>query len=322
MPVRFPVIVGWVMLLVLAWPQPASAQAQSGKATFDASLKTYRSVVYRDQDVDIEPLLQRMRQSLPSGDALRNAQYQSSYCNSDYFLTRLAEGLAYSRQALASTRAVDDAPSIAAALLCVSGFRQMIEGPRHGLPEIHEALDIASSLPSSELLGDVHFVSGIVASVMGQQAKSLVDFQLARESYRAAGFDGEIPALFDRIAVTYRRMGYLERAERMFRQATTQAQRDGDDARWQMNMLQIAYLHNQTGDAEDAIPVLREALARSGPNTTEIWRNAANLALAEALICDGKTEEGLATLDLADAGFARLGDTSNSGVQHFVRAMA
>lgn len=315
--------IGCLLILVaLAGLTALPTLAQPGAAAFDASLKAFRSAVYRDQSVDIEPLLERMRHTLPPGDALRKGQYEASYCNSDHFLARIPDGLAYSRRALANARALGDAPTIAAALLCVSSFRQLAEGPRHGIPEIQEALKIAKTLPSTELLGDVHFFSGIVASVMGRQAASLVDFQLARESYRAAGFGGEIPALFDRIAVTCRRMGYLERAERMFRQAAAQAQRDGDHTRWEMNMLQIGYVYNQTGDATNAIATLREAFAKARPETPVMWRNAANLALAEALIRDGKVNEGLHVLDLADAGFANLGDTSNAGVQHFVRAMA
>ena len=63
-----------------------------------------------------------------------------------------------------------------------------------------------------------------------------------------------------------------------------------------------------------AVPVLREALADTRSESSPGWRNAAQLALAEALIGSDEVEAGMHALDQADAGVAQARETGSQGL--------
>ena len=70
-----------------------------------------------------------------------------------------------------------------------------------------------------------------------------------------------------------------------------------------------------------AVPVLREALADTRSESSPGGRNAAQLALAEALIGSDEVEAGMHALDQADAGVAQARETGSQGLQLLTRVI-
>ena len=299
--------------LLLAQPNPTpDTPAPSGPAAaFDEALQRVigpgsLSATGTAYDADLE----RLRTTLPAGDQARDARFRSVYCGSSTWRD-VVQALAYSDAALAMARDLNDTASEARALLCRAEYVMLTSGTQRGLPEMDKAVDLLAHGSEPQLLAESLETRGDILSLLGEQAKAMLDFQRARAAYRQAGIPGEVESLVLSIAVAYRRMGDAGQARRYFTQALQRMQARSDWEGVATNMIQLGFLQEEAGAPERAVRPFQQALDIAIAHRLPDTANSALLGLAEAQINLGQGDAGLRTLDRARQGFAARQDGSS-----------
>ncbi|MEO6226564.1 MAG: tetratricopeptide repeat-containing diguanylate cyclase [Thermomonas sp.] len=310
-----------LLVALFAWPVATLAgemlrggdiEAVSTRATaFDA---TFQKVVgpasLESSTLDYDADLERLRALLPTGDQAREVRFRSVYCGSTLWKDP-ARGLAYSDEALNRARDLHDVASEARAMLCRANFIMLISGSQRGLPEYDKVLSLLADGPEAQLLAETLEMRGDTLSLLGEQARAMIDFQRARAAYRGAGIDHEVETLMFSIAVGYRRVGDFPQAERYFNSAIARMQ---DTHRWEdlaTNYIQLGFLHAESGAPSKALLAFQQAIEIARQHNDPSSLNAARLGLAESQISLGEPDRGLQTLAQARAGFVQEQDASS-----------
>ena len=310
-----------MLAALLAWPLATHASvamdADAGEPTdtraaaFDATLYTLTGPQSLDSRTDVyNANLERLRALLPAGDRLRDARFRSLYCTSARWKD-VRSGLLYSDEALKRARDVHDTASEARALLCRATFIMRISGSQRGLPELDKAIALLADGPEQQLLAEALELRGDTRSLLGEQASAMIDFQRARAAYRDAGIDHEVEPLMQSIAIAYRRMGDLSQAQRYFTAAVERMQAKGDWESVATNLIQIGYLHAESGAPDKALAAFRKAESVAAAHAAPYSRDVARLGVADTLITLGQPEAALAALAQARAGFAAEQDDAS-----------
>ncbi len=315
----------WKALLLAAlcaWPlaTPASVPMRGGEAepastretAFDA---TFEKVVgpssMEASSTAYEGYLQRLQALLPAGDSLRDVRFRSVYCGARAWQDA-KRGLAYSNDALKRARDLHDVASEARAMLCRASYIMLISGSKRGLPEYNKVVVLLANSKEQQLLAETLEMRGDTLSLLGEQARAMLDFQRARAAYRAAGIDREIEPLMLSIAVGYRRVGDFAQAERYFTSAITRMQDQQDWEALATNYIQLGFLHAESGAPEKAQVSFRQAIEVTEQHADVGSVNGARLGLADTQITLGEPEAALETLALARTGFVAQNDESNN----------
>lgn len=310
--------IGWIALLampgfLLAQPNttPNTPTPPGQAAAFDQTLQRVigpdsLSATGTAYDADLE----RLRTTLPAGDQARDARFRSVYCGSSTWRNPV-EALAYTDAALALARDVRETASEARALLCRAEYVMLTSGTQRGLPEVDKAIDLLANGNEPQLLAESLETRGDILSLLGEQAKAMLDFQRARAAYRQAGISGEVESLVLSLAVAYRRMGDVDQARRYFTQALQRMQARSDWEGVASNLIQLGFLHEEAGAPEGALQPFQQALDIATAHRLPDTANSALLGLAEAQINLGQGDAGLRTLERARQGFAARQDGSS-----------
>lgn len=253
--------------------------------------------------------LERLQALLPAGDQAREVRFRSVYCAASTW-TDPKRGLAYSEQALKRARDLHDMTSEARALLCRASYIMQISGSQRGLPEYDKVVAMLANSHEEQLLAETLEMRGDLLSLLGEQARAMINFQRARASYRAAGIDHEIEPLMFSIAVGYRRIGDFPQAERYFTSAVARMQ---DKQNWEglaNNYIQLGFLHAEAGAPDKAQGFFLQAIDIGGKHADPTSVNSARLGLADTQITLGEPDVALDVLAQARAGFLAQKDDS------------
>jgi len=310
-----------LLAALLAWPMFAfastSMHAEAGEpastraAAFDATLQKVVGPESMDSgeeayDADLE----RLRALLPGDDLVRDVRFRSVYCGSGKW-TDAQRGLAYADEALKRARDARDTASEARAMLCRADFIMAISGSQRGLPELEKAIALLRNGQEQQLLAEALETRGDILSLLGEQARAMLDFQRARAAYRDSGIDHEVESLMQSIAIAYRRMGDWPQAQRYFTQAVQRTQGKGDWESTASNLIQLGFLHGESGAPDKALASFRDAERVAMAHADADNLNAARLGLAESLIALGQPDAALEILQQARSGFAAGLDDSS-----------
>jgi diguanylate cyclase (GGDEF)-like protein len=307
--------------MLLAWPVLAFASASphadadepisTRAAAFDATLQKVIGPESLDSSSDdYDANLERLRALLPADDPAREVRFRSVYCGSGKWKD-IERGLEYSDAALALARDARDLASEARAILCRTNYIQLTSGTQRGLPEVEKAIALLQAGQEPQLLAESLEMRGDLLSLLGEQAKAMLDFQRARAAYRQAGIDREVEPLMLSMAVAYRRMGDGEQAERLVRGALQRMQDRNDWEGVATYLIQLGFLQGESGSQDKALATFREAERVARQHGDAYNRNAAMLGIAEAQIALGDPDGALAMLAQARAGFTAEQDASS-----------
>jgi len=303
----------WPLVAFAATSQHADANEPTSTraAAFDATLQKVLGPVSLESTTDAyDADLERLRALLPAGDNPREVRFRSVYCGSSKW-KEPKQGLAYSDEALRLARDARDVASEARAMLCRAAYIMLLSGSQRGLPEVEKAISLLQDTDEQQLLAEALEIRGDIHSLLGEQAKAMLDFQRARAAYRESGIDREVEPLMLSIAVAYRRMGDWPQAQRHFTAAVQRMQDKGDWESVATNLIQLGFLHGESGFPEKALAAFREAERVAIKHDNPYNINAARLGIAESQIALGQPETALAVLQQARAGFAAEHDTSS-----------
>lgn len=310
-----------LLCALCAWPlaTPASAPARggpgetaiTGAAAFDATFQEVVGPASMDaSSADYDANLERLGALLPEGDRQRDVRFRSVYCGSQTWLDP-ERGLAYSDEALRRARDLHDIASEARAMLCRADFIMRISGSQRGLPEYDKVISLLADGQEPQLLAETLELRGDTLSLLGEQARAMIDFQRARAAYRSAGIDHEIETLMFSIAVAYRRIGDFPQAERYFTSAISRMQDKQDWETLATNYIQLGFLHAESGAPDKAQAAFLQAIDVANQHDDDANVNAARLGLAETQIILGEPDAALETLAKARVGFLARKDATS-----------
>lgn len=310
-----------LLAALCAWPLAVPAgvllrdaahhPANTREAAFD---ETFQKVVgptsMEASTTAYEGYLQRLQALMPAGDPAREVQFRSVYCGSSSW-KESQRGLAYSDEALKRARDLHDLASEARSMLCRANYIMLISGSQRGLPEYDKVVGLLANSQEQQLLAETLEMRGDTLSLLGEQARAMIDFQRARAAYRAAGIGHEVEPLMFSIAVAYRRIGDFPQAERYFTSAVARMQDRQDWGELAINYIQLGFLHAESGAPDKAQAAFRQAIDIAGKHADPDSVNGARLGLADTQISLGEPAAALQTLAQARTGFIAQKDASN-----------
>jgi diguanylate cyclase (GGDEF)-like protein len=293
-------------------PDGAIKPTQTRAAAFDATFEKVVGPASLDaSSAAYDAELERLSALLPDGDRQRDVRFRSVYCGSERWKDP-QRGLAYSDEALARARDLHDIASEARAMVCRAYFIMLISGSQRGLPEYNKVVALLANSQEQQLLAETLGMRGDTLSLLGEQARAMIDFQRARAAYRAAGIDHEVEPLMFSIAVAYRLIGDFPQAERYFTSAIARMQ---DKQAWEdvaTNYIQLGFLHTEAGAPDKAQAAFQHAIDVASRHHDPISLNGARLGLAESQINLGDPDAALDTLAQARTGFVAQQDASSN----------
>ena len=305
-----------------AWPlaTPAGVPARSGaiepastrESAFDETFEKVVGPTSMETSLIVyEGYLERLQALLPANDQAREVRFRSVYCGSRSWKDP-KQGLAYSDEALKRARNLRDIGSEARAMLCRANYIMLINGSQRGLPEFDKVVELLADSHEQQLLAETLEMRADTLSLLGEQARAMIDFQRARATYRGAGIDHEIEPLMFSIAVAYRRIGDFPQAERYFTSAIARMQDQQDWGALATNYIQLGFLQAESGQPGKAQATFRKAIDVAEQHADPVSLNSARLGLADTQISLGDPEAALDTLAQARAGFVAQQDESSN----------
>lgn len=310
-----------LLAALCAWPWATAASASlrgttsepvnTREAAFD---ETFQKVVgpssMETSSAEYDGELERLQALLPAGDPAREVRLRSVYCGSSNWKNP-ERGLTYSDEARKRARDLRDVASEARAMLCRARYIMAISGSQRGLPEYDKVIALLADSHEQQLLAEALEMRGDTLSLLGEQARAMIDFQRARAAYRGAGIDHEIETLMFSIAVAYRRIGDFAQAKRYFSNAIARLQDQQDWETLAINYVQLGFLQAESGQPGKAQATFQKAIDIAQQHADPISLNGARLGLADTQISLGDPDAALRTLDLARAGFVAQQDATS-----------
>jgi diguanylate cyclase (GGDEF)-like protein len=292
-------------LALAAAPSPQAAQ-------FDALLKRLQGT-----ELWAEPSQQAVLRRLdelaalvPPGDAVRDLRYRALRCDWD-FLEDSKGRLAYADEGLALAKALEDGIGEAGFHYCRATALDELHGSPAAMVEYEAGIATARRIGNDRLLADGLSLRGGSHSLLGEQSRAIPDLIAAQQLYQRAGFKADAESLLLDIAVSYRRMGELEKARDYLAQNEAYATALGDWSQLIGNLLQQGYLAEDQGRVEDALGIYRRALALAREHDSAYDIASVHLAMAWPYTLRKDFERALRLVQLAQSEFAALNDTSS-----------
>jgi len=306
-----------IALLLLPATVPAAPGAGQRPATHDAA--AFDALLKRLEGPELwrEPSQQRivarlaeLRELLPPDDPRRALRYRALRCDWD-FLDDPEAQLAYAADGLERARALGDDAMEASFHYCRSAAVEAMRGMPEGLADIQAGIAIARRIGDERLLADGLSLRGGTRSLLGDQSRAIPDLLAAQQLYRRAGFTDDAESLLQDIAISYRRMGELDKAREYFEQNEAYAREIGDWSQLITNLLQQGYLAEDQGRLDDALAAYDRVLALARKYDSDYDEASAWLAMAWPWMLKGDYDRALGLVQRAQAGYAALGDDTN-----------
>ncbi|WP_460762945.1 diguanylate cyclase [Lysobacter fragariae] len=311
--------------MTLGWLASADVPAQVALAAgpdpkqFDKLVEDVeRGDVVVTSTPEIRDIISRIDALRPKDDPPRELRLRAFRCDYDD-LGPPSAGLAYARAGMADAVRAHDVGNQIRFGLCEASYIDGTGQMSQSLVPVEAALTLARRHNEPRLLAQALTHRGSLRSLRGEQAAALVDMLEAQRVYAHAGLDKEAESTLQDIAVAYRRMGDYDKAMDYLRQSIAFAEREGVWSSLTVSLLQTAFLHQDRGQQDEALAVLRRVLEISAEHSIDYDAAAAQLAMAQSLVKKGEFDQALLALSAARHGFDLKGDRSNDGMLHLVQ---
>lgn len=257
-------------------------------------------------------LLKELQSLLPPGDAHRDRMFQSMRCvldfNKDY-----PGGLVFAKAQLAEAEAAHDLVPVARFRLCLTSYMELLgASPSETLPIYQAAIDAAAQTADPDLLGYSYTYRGAVYSLKGDQALALLDYLDAQRIFEQAGLKADAEANLFNIAVAYRRMGELDKANEYFKQQEIIAKLKNKKDDLISIYSNYGYIHEEKGEFDAAESDFKRAIELSRRKNSRASLGSSKLGLASIQVKTRRFATALKTLQYARADLLTEGPISDS----------
>ncbi|MFC5487760.1 GGDEF domain-containing protein [Dokdonella soli] len=266
-------------------------------------------------------ILARLHALLPSDDEVRGLRYRYLNCYLA-FPNDATAGFAYAEQGLQDALRSDDKAAEANFDFCRGQYRETLRTPSAALADYDAGIELARHLEDARLLGDGLVARGAVQSLLGEQAKALLDFLEAQRSYDGARKEAASELNLLNIATAYRRLGEFEKARGYLEQSRTFAAQRGDTSTLLAVDMQFGFLAFENNDAAHAHAPLQHALELARQMGDRGNAGAALLAQAQAYNIERKYRQAIEALRQSELEQTAISDNSNEGMNHLQYGIA
>ncbi|MFQ2093230.1 diguanylate cyclase [Aeromonas taiwanensis] len=232
--------------------------------------------------------------------------------------------VAFAEQGLAEARARKDRVTEAGLLACRGYHRQLLGNMVEAREDYDASLTLARRLGDERQRADTLNLRGEMYAYQGELAEGLMDLIDAHRRYESLGLEAKGREVLTRIANTYRRMGFYERAESYFKDLEHDYRQLEDEEHLVDIHSQQGLLYMETEEYGKALPLMAEAERYYLGQQQEAMLAWTRIEMATILLKQGKTPQ--ATTKLAEAAallHQREGaDSVTLGHWHIVMAMA
>ena len=312
-------IIALLLQPAMAAPAPAPAPDAQGAARRGPDAAAFDALLDRLLGPELwrEPSQRRvlarlaeLHGLLPPGDALRALRYRALRCDWD-FIDAPEDQLAYAEAGLEDARALRAGAMEASFHYCRSAAIEALRSMPEALPDIEAGIAIARRIGDHRLLADGLSLRGGTRSLLGDQSLAIPDLLAAQKLYQRAGFRDDAESLLQDIAISYRRMGDLDKAQEYLEQNEAYARDIGDWNQLTTNLLQQGYLAEDQRRIDDALAAYDRVLALAHEHDSDYDEASAYLAMAWPWMLRGDYDRALAYAQRARTAYAVLGDDTN-----------
>jgi len=290
--------------LLVALLAPRAWAGAGDAAGFDRQVQQLHALELSwDTEAEGLAILQQLRAQLPPADAARERMLAAIECGIRYYNDPQA-GLKHADDWLARARAASDQVALVHLLLCRGGYAERVVGKQEGLSMAEAALVEARRLEDPMLIGSALRARGGTLSMMGEQARALMDYLEADRRFRAARLDRQVEDNLFSLAMSYRRMGDFQQALTYLGQYEVAATRRGLDYERALASIQVGYVHFEAGDQPKALRSFERAIYLAEKIDDRNLAASARVGVAAALNRMGRSAEALPQLDAAQRQFA------------------
>ena len=317
---------------LFAGPAVAAAAAGTAPAAATAPMPSAAAfdVLFKRLDIgDLTALsaseqrkvVKQLAQLLPPGDAHRARLLDTQRCGLDY-INDNQKGYEFADAHLAAALAAHDAAAAIRFYYCRGGYQESLKTPRDALADFERGIDLARSSGDDAMLATGLQARGGMYSLLGIYGKALADLLEARRLYTAQELDEAASQTLQDIGITYRRLGYPDKAREYLNQAIAHEKRVGDTESLYISTLQLGYADQETGKYESALATQQRALELASTTGDRTNVAAANLAIASVLTDLHRYAEAEPALQQAAVRFSSAGDRADAGMLAYERGRA
>lgn len=298
---------GWALGFVLA---AAAAGAESPpQATDGIAFDAMLAPLWRDGlGTDIaaaQRTLAGLEARMPPGDVDRRHAFEALACGAPH--RNEAAALAKASALIEARAGAGDKGSLARLHLC-----RVARLPQHGdmsqgMADIETALSLARHEGDPVLVGDVLVVRGGAHSLAGRHAAGLIDVLDAQDLFEAAEDSARKERNLQAIGIAYRRMGEFAKAGEYLELSLENGLARGDWDQEFVALLQLGFLHQESGAQDQARVMFRRAIARADERDVPADRGLALLGLAGTEVLLRRPHAALQALLEAQAAFEAAG---------------
>lgn len=198
--------------------------------------------------------------------------------------------------------------------MCLVNYQSRAGEVSEALQTTEKALDIGEELNDKLLIADAHVSRCSMRSLIGENDFALQDCVKAEKLYREEGLlEGSEGLIFD-IGIIYRRLGFLERAEKYLNRAQQIAERDNLRFGQLQVYLQQGFLEEQRNNLDKAIEKYQEAMKVARGDDIQSEMVPIRIALAGGYNLRGEYSKAIRELELAQAAREKLGNINYDGM--------
>ena len=258
-------------------------------------------------------VVRQLAQLLPPGDAHRARLLDTQRCGLD-FTNDNQKGYEFANAKLADALAAHDDGAAIRFYYCRGGYLESLKTPRDALADFERGIDLSRAAGKDAMLASGLQARGGMYSLLGIYGKALADLLEARRLFTEQELDEAASQILQDIGITYRRLGYPDKAREYLNQAIAHEKRVGDTESLYISTLQLGYADQETGQYESALATQQHALELATTTGDRASIAAVNLAIASVLTDLHRYAEAQSELHKAAEGFAAVGDRADTGM--------
>lgn len=311
----------------LAAPTAATAPASSAAslpsaAAFDALFKRLDiGDLIASSAAEQIKVVKQLELLLPPGDAHRARMLDTQRCGLD-FINANQKGYEFADSRLAQALAAHDDAAAIRFYYCRGGYLENLKTPSDAMGDFDSGIKLARSSGDDAMLAAGLQARGGMYSVLGIYGKALADLLEAQRIFSAQELDEASSQTLQDIGITYRRLGYPDKAREYLNHAIEHEKSVGDTVSLYISTIQLGYADQEAGHYEAALATQKHALELATATGDRASVASANLALASVLIDLHRYAEAESALQTAADGFAAVGDRADAGMLAYERGRA
>ncbi|ACV25542.1 tetratricopeptide repeat-containing diguanylate cyclase [Kangiella koreensis] len=262
---------------------------------------------------DFDKQLEKLEQLIPDGDEDRRLTYVYYQCllSSIYDPQR---GTQIANDMISSAKGRDERLEEGILYLCLANYEDRTGNTPEALLNIEKAIDIGKEVNDKILMADGYVSRCGIRSLLGENDFALKDCIQAEELYREEGVLEASDGLIFDIGIIFRRLGFLERAEKYFNRSEEVAKKDNLGFGLIRVYLQQGFMEEQRNNPGKAIEKYLAALKVAEGKGIITEMVPIRIALAGGYNLDGQYGKAMQELKLAEEARQKMGNSGYDGM--------